>query len=459
MPASSNVGTDWSESGTILFSAGGASGLMYSVAATGGDAKLLMKLDKARGETNHHMPQFLPDGRRFLFLIGGPEQTAGLYVASLASLDERRRVAPGWGRRVYAAGHLLFVRDGTLLAQPFDPGHAASSGEPVAIAPSVGAWPVNAGITWFAVSPAGTLAYFSGESGRSQVQLAWMDRKGVRVGTVGTPGNFGQITLSPDERNVALEISDADGQYDLWVMDIARGVTSRVTATPASERDPVWAPDSRSLVFIARSDKGADLRRKGLRASDPESVLAHSAASADEDVPENWHPNGETLLVVRRNAKDEQSVWALPLNGGKAEPVLTGFRVDEPQLSPDGRWLAYVSSESGQDEVYVEPFRREGDRVRVSVTGGGQPKWRRDGRELFFTTPANRLMTVAVRASGERLDASLPTELLEIRGLQGSGYDDYAPSADGQRFLVKVPIEQERKPLLQVVTNWTSLLR
>jgi dipeptidyl aminopeptidase/acylaminoacyl peptidase len=162
--------------------------------------------------------------------------------------------------------------------------------------------------------------------------------------------------------------------------------------------------------------------------------------------------------VVRRNAKDEQSVWALPVKGGKAEPVLTGFRVDEPQLSPDGRWLAYVSSESGQDEVYVEPFRREGDRVRLSVKGGGQPKWRKDGREIFFVTPTNRLMAVTVRAAGDRVDVSLPSELFEIRGIQGSGYDDYAPSADGQRFLVKVPMEQDRKPELHVVTNWTSLL-
>ena len=152
-------------------------------------------------------------------------------------------------------------------------------------------------------------------------------------------------------------------------------------------------------------------------------------------------------------------MWAVPLNGGKPESVLSGARFDEPQLSPDGRWLAYLSNESGQNEVYVEPFRREGDRVRVSVKGGGQPKWRADGRELFFTTPANRLMAVAVRDAGERIDVSLPSELFEIRGLEGPDYDDYAASADGQRFLIKVPIEQDRKPTLTVVTNWTSLLR
>jgi dipeptidyl aminopeptidase/acylaminoacyl peptidase len=202
------------------------------------------------------------------------------------------------------------------------------------------------------------------------------------------------------------------------------------------------------------------VRRKGLRASDAETVV-DSATAPDEDIPEYWAPDGSTLLVVRRNTvkAEQNAVWAVALGSGKAEPVLKGVFLDEPQLSPDGRWLAYLSRESGQDEVYVEPFRREGDRVRVSVAGGGQPKWRHDGRELFFTTPANRLMAVTVRPAGDRLDVSLPTELFEIRGLQSSVVDDYAPSADGQRFLVKLPVEQERKTELHVVTNWTSLLK
>ena len=250
---------------------------------------------------------------------------------------------------------------------------------------------------------------------------------------------------------------DAEGRYDLWVMDVARGVTSRVTATPGDERDPVWSPDGRSLAFIARRDGAADLRRKGLRASEPETVLTDSP---DEDIPESWSRDGQTLLFVRRTAEDVKSVWALPLKGeGKPEPVLgEGFRVDESHLSPDGRWLAYVSHESGQNEVYVEPFRREGDRVRVSVEGGGQPKWRADGKELFFTAANSRLQAVEVRAAGDRLEVSLPLSLFEIRGLQGPDFDDYAPSADGQRFLVKLRVEQDRKPQLHVVTNWTSLL-
>jgi Tol biopolymer transport system component len=197
--------------------------------------------------------------------------------------------------------------------------------------------------------------------------------------------------------------------------------------------------------------------RKGLRASDPETVLVDSP---DEDIPESWSRDGRTLLFLRRVVEDDsQTAWALPLEGGgEAEPFLTSFRMDETQLSPDGRWVAYVSNESGRDEVYVEAFRREGDRVRVSTEGGGQPKWRGDGKELFYTTFGGRLAAVEVRGDGDRLDVSLPTELFDIQGLQGTGLDDYAPAADGQRFLVKQPVEEGRGSRLQIVTNWTSLL-
>jgi Tol biopolymer transport system component len=458
MPRQGAGGLAWSGTGTILFSTGGDTGQIYSVAANGGDPKLLIAVGKSGGGTFHHIPEFLPDGRRFLFSTFGGGNTGGTYVASVDAPGERQRLVQGGRRRVYAGGHLLFVREGTLFAQPFDPKRAVLGGEPVAIAPSVSTWTNNEGYGWFAVSPAGTLAYFSGAGVRGQVQLAWVDRSGRQITTVGAPGNFGQIALSPDERHVALEMAAPRNEFDLWVMDIARGVASRVTSASGSERDPVWARDGRSLAFIARTPNGASLRLKGLRASDPESVI-EAGAGPDEYVPETWVPDGDTLLVTRRNAKDEQTVWAAPLKGGTAEPVLSGFRFDEPQVSPDGRWLAYVSNESGQDEVYVEPFRREGDRVRISVKGGGQPKWRADGRELFLTTPTNRLLAVQVRAAGERLDVSLPADLFEIRGLQGSGYDDYAPSSDGQRFLIKVPVEQDQKPVLNVVTNWTSLLR
>jgi len=297
----------------------------------------------------------------------------------------------------------------------------------------------------------------SGARASRRLQLAWVDRKGATLATVGESQEFSQFSLSPDERTAALEVFDAEGHVDLWLMDIARGVMSRLTAAAGDERDPVWAPDGRSIVFATRTAKGASLVRKGLRGSDPETVIL--PLSHDENLPEQWLRDGQTLLVTHRNPdKDEQAVSAVAMAGGTITPAIAGVRLDEPQVSPDGRWIAYVSRESGRDEVYVEPFRRDGTRVQISPAGGGQPKWRGDGGELYFVTPKLRLAAVTLRTSGETLDASLPTELFDVHGYQGTGLDDYVPSADGKRFLVKLPADRPSVPELHVVTNWTSLV-
>jgi serine/threonine protein kinase/Tol biopolymer transport system component len=458
-PAMAGFTASWGVSGTILLCEINQGRVVYSVPDTGGDARPLTTLDTSRDEVGHLFPQFLEDGRRFLFMVGSDQnsESAGLFLASLDDPDQRRKVADGWVRRVLVGEHLLFVSEGTLFAQLFDPRDAVPSGDPIGIASSVRSWSVDPNMGWFGASVGGTISYVSAIGTSGVLQLAWVDRSGREPQTIGPPGYYGQIALSPDSRNVALEIRDGQGQYDLWVMEIARGVTSRVTVDPADERDPVWSPDGRSLAYIRRTADGALLLRKGLRASDPETELMDSP---DEHIPESWAADGETLMVVRRTATDEQSVWALSTaEGGEARAVLdAGFRVDEPQLSPDGRWLAYVSPESNQDEVYLEPFEREGDRVRVSLNGGGQPKWRGDSRELFFVTEQGQLMAVEVGGDGGRLEVSLPRELFELGSVEGMGYDDYAVDADGTRFLVKIPVEAEVEPQLEIIVNWQGLL-
>jgi len=457
MPSPVNAGADWSPQGTILFSAGGFSGRIYSVPGSGGEAKALTTLDDSRGETSHHVPQFLPDGRHFLFVIGADrDDSAGLYVASLDSPGERRRLAPTWAHYVYADGQLLVSRGGTLLAQPFDPGRAELRGEPIAIASAVAGWAPAPAFGWFGVSAAGTLAFLSGQATTGEVQLTWLDRKGNAIGKVGPPGNYGQLTLSPDQRNVALEVN-APGGADVWVMDVVRGVATRLTTAPGFDGNPVWAPDGLSLAFNTSTDKGAGVHRKGLRANDSETALMDSP---DNDYPEDWSRDGRTLFYKRVDAKGAESLWAQPLEGGgDAVPLVSnGFPVDEPQLSPDGAWFAYISRESGRDEVYLEPFRHEGERVRVSTNGGGQPKWRRDGKELFYVTPENHLVAVSVHATASHIEVGLPVDLFVVPVVTGTILDDYAASADGQRFLVKQPVSGSRKPQLHVVTNWTSLL-
>jgi dipeptidyl aminopeptidase/acylaminoacyl peptidase len=453
-------GADWRADGTVIFSAGAERpDTVYTVAATGGEPQPATPVAPSGGGFLVQT-RFLEDGQHFTVLaIGQGDAPPGVYAASLAAPDERRLVLDGVTHLEHAGGQAFYVQGTTLLAQPFDAERAALGGAPVAIASSVGVWSENPGIGWFGVSPGGTLAYFTGHTVSGDVQLTWLDRKGGPVGTMGAPGDYGQVALSPDGRNVALEIRSPETGWDLWVMDVARGVTSRVTTAPGDERNPVWSPDGRSLAFSALADGKTDLRRKGLRAGDPETVLVDTD---DHDLPEAWSRDGRTLLFIRQAADDytRQSLWRLSLEGGgEPEPLeSSGFFVDEPQVSPDGRWLAYNSQESGRSEVYVQPYRRDGERVRVSIDGGGQPKWRGDGGELFFTTLDDHLMSVAFGGRADRAEVDLPTALFEIDGFQGPDYDDYAPSADGQRFLVKVAVDQGQRARMHVVTSWPSLL-
>jgi Tol biopolymer transport system component len=453
LPRGTPVGGTWGEDGTIVFSAGGTSATLFAVAAGGGEARPLTTLDESREEQGQWWPQFLPGGGHFIFAVGSSrDQSDGLHLASLDAPEDRRLVLPGSSRVTYASGHLLFVRDGILFAQPFDPQGVEVSGEPAPVAQGVASFPSRTEWGWFDAAASGVLAYREG--GTSAVQLAWVDRKGGRLETLGEPGPYGQIALSPDERRVALEVAGGEG-LDLWVMDVARGVTSRVTTDPADEGNPVWSPDGRELVYQKNASGGIDLFRKGLgRGASAEPLLE----SPGNDHPEDWSRDGRTLLYI--TVADEQAVWALPLEGdGPPELVLkTGFHVAEPRLSPDGRWLAYISDESGRYEVYVEPFRRPGERVRVSVDGGGQPKWRNDGKELFFRPLGGPLMAVEVKDEGERLEVDRPTELFDVGLTVTATGTDYAVSADGQRFLVKVPADEGSRARIHVVTNWTSLL-
>jgi Tol biopolymer transport system component len=451
VPEYGNGGTDWGANGTILFSAGANSARIYHVQATGGVARPLTTLHASRGEKSHHLPQFLPDGRHFLLTVNAGEQESGLFVASLDAPDARRRVAPGWLHYAYASGHLLYARGGTLFAQRFDPERAEAQGDPVAVVSSLASWSQIVGL--YGASPS-TIAVISGQGADGQVQLAWIGRKGDRLRTVGNPGNYGQIALSPDERSVAIEVLES-GSSDLWLMDLARGVASRLTATPIPDVDPVWSPDGRSLAFAAFAAEKTELKIRKLSSGDAGTLQLDSPGL---DFPESWSGDGRTLFFCR--LKDgRNSAWALDTASKRAVAVVSGpFHIDEPQISPDGRWLAYSSTESGKDEVYVVPFGRDGERVRVSVDGGGQPKWRADGNELFFVSGKGVLQAATLRRSGERLELTLPVDLFALPVSQGAFRDDYAPSADGQRFLVKTPVRHAEKPQLEIVTNWTSLV-
>jgi Tol biopolymer transport system component len=451
-------GGTWNTEGTIVFSAGGMDSRLYAVEAAGGEPRLLTSHDTSRGETDHWNPQFLPDGRHILFVVNsGEEEHAGLHVISFEDPSQRRRVLSDQTLFFYAEpGHLLFVRDGLLLAQRFDVEQLAVEGEAIPIASAVGEVYFAGSWGQFSVSETGLVAWVSA---RTELQLEWLDRTGNRLGTLGEPGRYGQIALSPDETRVAVEISDGDGRFDLWVMDVARGIASRVTSNPGDERDPVWSPDGQELIFDTAGG-GGDLIRIELTGDKSASPLLEGSR---RHIAEFWMRDGESLLFVT-DAEGRRTLSALSLDGDEPAELLieSEFGLDEPQVSPDGRWLAYISTESGRFDVYVEPFRRRGERVRVSANGGGQPKWRGDGKELFYLTLGGALMAVDVREGTTGPDVGIPTTLIPAHVLRsvviGQDLDDYAVSADGQRFLVKRPATLDGKQQIHVLMNWPSLV-
>jgi Tol biopolymer transport system component len=458
LPRSGFSGGTWNTAGIIVFSEGDLDSRLYAVEAAGGEPKPLTSHDTSRGETDHWNPQFLPDGRHILFVvISAEEEHAGLHVTSFEDPSQRRRVLPDQTLSFYAdPGHLLFGREGVLLAQRFDVEQLTVEGEAIPIASAVGESNSMPGWFEFSVSATGLVAWLSG---RTALQLEWFDRSGEPLGTLGEAGRYEQIALSPDETRVAVEIRDASGQIDLWVMDIARGVASRVTSDPGDERDPVWSPDGQELVFNTVSG-GGDLIRQQLATDASASPLLEDPG---RHISEFWTRDGKSLLFLT-DAQGRRTLSALSLDGDEPAELLmkSEFGLDEPQVSPDGQWLAYVSTESGRFEVYVEPFRRRGEKVRVSTDGGGTPKWRGDGKELFYLTPGGALMAVDVREGTMGPEIGIPTTLVPADDLRavvlGPIYDDYAVSADGQRFLVKRPAAKDGKQRIHVFLNWPSLL-
>ena len=383
-------GGSWSREDQILFSVGdGERWWIHSVSAAGGEATVLLQPDAADEQHGHLWPEFLPDGRRFLFGVDSPRaRVRGTWVSTLDPPHDKRLVLPGvLQTRLAGPGHLLYVRDRTLLAQPFDAARAETRGQPSAVASSVALfslWP-EAGIGLFSLSQNGVLSYVEG--GDVASELVWFDRRGARLGTVGKPGQYAQIRLSPDEKRVATEVTDPEGNQDLWSLDLGRGVPTRVTFDPARDMNAVWSPDGRELFFS--SERGAGTARLYRRRPDQGGAATLLLDAKANAYVESVSPDGKRLVYLTGGPPRNDTVWALPLTGG-GEPELlmkADHGVDGPQVSPDGRWLAYASDETGEWEVYAAPFRRRGEKVRVSPEGGRQPRWRGDGKELFFLMP------------------------------------------------------------------------
>ena len=440
----------WSSEGVIVWDGSGQDPL-YRVSAAGGTRAIAIGLDAARKETSIGWPQFLPDGKHYIYLLTGekPEDSA-YWIASIDSKD-KKMLAPAQTLVQYAPpGYLLFVRDRTLVAQPFDASALKITGEAVPLAEKIGT--DNVGLARFSVSSNGVLAYRTGETGG---RLLWRDRSGKELDTLGDPGDYANPTLSPAGDRLAFNLTDPrSGKGDIWIRDLARGVNSRFTLGAGNNVRPVWSPDGAMIVFTSDRGGAFDIYQKSAKGAGEEKLLLHT------DEPKSassWTRDGKYVAYVSRNPKTLFDLWALPTSGEK-KPIpiaVSPFNEQSPMFSPDGRYLAYVSNESGRDEIYVQTFPEAGGKWQVSNEGGNDPSWRGDGKELYYRSPDQKLMAVEIRA-GADFQAGVPQALFPIRIRVGVPRNKYTPSADGQRFMIAAPLGRDAMSPTTIVLNWPA---
>jgi Tol biopolymer transport system component len=462
-------GGAWGPDGTIIFTPGFTSPL-YKVSASGGATELVTQLDGSRRQTSHRWPSFLPDGRRFLYFSRSNEKEAeGIYVGSLDSKESKFLLnttllaayapdTPGG-----ATGHLLFIRDKMLVAQPFDAARVQLSGEPVMVAEGVLTFPGEGGpsaYAAFSVSANGYLTYLTGKE--SLTQMGWFDRAGTSLTTIGAPDDSHEPALSPDGKRIMIGRRDNQSQ-DIWMLDAARGTTTRFTFDPGADVCPLWSRDGSRIIFSSTRAGKFALYQKVSSGAGSDELLVQTENNAFAD---DWltTPDGRQFILYESDEpKNRFGLYVLPLFGDRKPFTLlnTAFNETHAQFSPDGRWVAYVSDESGRAEVYVQSFPVSGGKWQVSTTGGDQPQWRRDGRELFYMAPDKNLMAVTV-TPGDSFEAGAPVSLFTTRIPTTSLTDDrnnFVPSADGQRFLVINLVEEGNTQPITLVLNWASALK
>ena len=456
--ATNGRGGTWNREGVIVFSPGPTSEL-FRVSSAGGTAVPITHVPGTGA--GHRFPSFLPDGTHFLYNAGSDKPgAAGLFAGSLDG-SAAVRLLPDATNGLYAPstvpgapGHLLFRREETLMAQPFDPKTLKTVGETFPLAEQVlpGG---HIGFGAFSESPNGILVYRSGGAVANR-ELVWMDRAGKRLRVVSKPGAFvGLLALSPDEKAVAVAIG-TPAQDDIWVQDLQRDTVSRFTFRPGGNRGQTWSPDGSRIVFAFQdgSTYSSDLYRKPSAGTGQEELLLHGGVNA---VPHDWSRDGKFLVFSQTDQKTATDLWLLPMEGTpKPIPYLqTPFDETGAAFSPDSKWMAYISNESGQNQVYVQAVPVSGAKWQISTAGGADVHWRSDGKELFYVSADGKLMSVPIKL-GANVEPSTPQALFSYAGTTA-----YAPSRDGQRFLVNVPAggEAATVPPLTVVTNWQGELK
>ena len=473
-------GGAWNGDGTIVF--GTAQGL-FRVSAQGGKPVALTTLGAS--ETGHFWPRFLPDGRHYLYLAWSGQASNRAIFAGTLDAKEKTRVMAAESKALYAApGYLLFRRENTVYAQPFTAKTLALTGEPARVADEVTTNGSN-GEGNFDVSRDAALLYFHGSTGAgagpqsdtADWQLAWIDRMGGQLDTVGPFGPYRGLNVSPDGKRVAVHRHEATGG-DIWVIE-PRGAVTRLTFDASRHNSmPIWSPDGSRIVYSSLQKGKWGLYQTLSNGSGTEELLFESDLLK---VPMSWSPDAKRIVFWVQDAKTAGDLWVLPLDGDKKPSpfVATSFNESHGQISPDGKWIAYTSNATGRNEIYVQPFPAGSGRWQVSVAGGDWPRWKRDSKELFFhalgpSAFVEAMLSAAVTASGATFEAGGPKELVRTVGLNlshsGGDYQMYDVSADGQRFLISQYVAQGAAPAagplrpdpangLVVALHWTSALK
>lgn len=464
-------GFSWGSDNTILFSLG--ANPLYRVPSAGGTATAVTQLDGSFGEVAHRWPYFLPDGRHFLFSVDSArKERSGVYAGSLDG-KTRKFLIPmqhgssfhtSPGSPVYASpGYVLFLDGDTLIAQRFDAEHLELREQPFSVAQRVGR--NSPGKIAVSASRTGVLAY--ADSLFRLGRLTWFDRAGKRLNSLpGPEGDYPDFRVSPNEERVALSLVDPKtGAPDVWLVDHARGSMSRFTPEPGFNAAPLWSPDGTRIVFRSSRSGVTEFWQKsaagggGEQPTLPAEIARSAGAGVTTNVPTDWSPDGRNILCALSGQGTGTDLWLLSLTGDQKLVKFFGSPFDDMHgnFSPDGKLVAYSSNESGRFEVYVQTFPRSDRRWQVSANGGSEPRWRRDGREIYYLSEDRKLMAVAVAAGAS---FGVPKALFQTKAPAGVSpfRTHYVPSNDGSRFLINTQIDQAPTSIT-VVLNWTAGLK